>query len=358
MSSLKQIALYAAYDLIYYISEIIPEMELVRRLHPSDVINGDKVKIVICPDNDYAVKFRETRKDLFLIGVKYTVGYSEDAQYIAGLEFCKRSSCNLVLVRNLKDSISPHESYMVVTPEESRYHVTKDKDEAFSGLMTMAKNRSHLTFTRSTVISGESVPWESNLVPNALRTVVDYCIKRGAYKPFRGATVGHFACKLEETVFLTSKRRTNFNDLKDIGLVKVVTDGPDSVIAYGSKPSVGGQSQRIIFGDHKEMDCVVHFHCPIKEFSEVPQVSQYLFECGSMECGTNTSNGLKQFGNLKAVYLQEHGPNIVFNHEIDSQEVIDFIENNFDLDKKTGGFVSIEHGLQTPSVLDAAKELL
>jgi hypothetical protein len=46
----------------------------------------------------------------------------------------------------------------------------------------------------------------------------------------------------------------------------------------------------------------------------------------------------QQFGNLKAVMLNNHGPNIVFNKNTDPQEVIDFIERNFDLSQKTGGY--------------------
>ena len=40
----------------------------------------------------------------------------------------------------------------------------------------------------------------------------------------------------------------------------------------------------------------------------------------------------------KAVFLDKHGPNIVFPKDIDPQEVIEFINANFDLDKKTGGY--------------------
>lgn len=111
------------------------------------------------------------------------------------------------------------------------------------------------------------------------------------------------------------------------------------MLAYGAKPSVGGQSQRIVFKDHPGLDCIVHFHVPKLESSNVPTVSQREFECGSHECGQNTSKGLKQFGNLYAVYLDNHGPNIVFNRNINPQEVIDFIKRNFDLSKKTGGLV-------------------
>lgn len=196
------------------------------------------------------------------------------------------------------------------------------------------------SFNRSTVVDGELIPWESDLIPDALRTVVNHCINFNAYKPFRGATVGHFACKVNENTFLTSVRKSNFNDLSKNGLVKITTDGPDSVIAYGAKPSVGGQSQRMIFHNHKDYDCIVHFHVEKRKDSLIPIVSQREFSCGSHECGINTSNGLKQFGNLSAVYLDNHGPNIVFHRSINPQEVIDFIEDNFDLDQKTGGYVS------------------
>lgn len=281
-------------------------------------------------------KIRKTRKDIFLVAFKQTCGLSESEQYIAGLDLCKKSSCNLVLANDQKTLLN-----MVITPEESKYHVTTNRLEALHGLVEMTKLRSHLMFTRSTVVAGDPIPWDSDLVYPSLRTVVNHCIKQSAYKPFNGVTVGHFACKLNETTFLTSIRKTNFNDLSKNGLVKVVTDGPDSVIAYGAKPSVGGQSQRIIFHDHSDYDCVVHFHCEKKESSLVPVVSQREVECGSHECGRNTSNGLKKFGNLSAVHLDQHGPNIVFHHSINPQEVIDFIDENFDLSTKTGGFVSI-----------------
>lgn len=250
------------------------------------------------------------------------------------------------------------------------------------------------------------VPWSSDLVPATLRSVVDHLIAQGAYKPFQGATVGHFACKLPKQrcescawqytvgfpgktpicgmcggtgyvkgdTFLTSQRKTNFNDLAKLGLVMVRTDGPDSVLAYGAKPSVGGQSQRILFGDHPEYDCVVHAHVPLKrrcvcehvveehdsqtetcakcdcrewvwQWPAIPTVSQREFECGSHQCGKNTSNGMKEFTlpsghKIMAVFLAEHGPNILFHHSAPANEICDFIDANFDLSKKTGGYVS------------------
>lgn len=298
-------------------------------------------------------KIRQKRKDIFLVAFRQTCGMTEDEMYISGLDLCKTASCNLVLANDKKSRLN-----MVITPEEARYHVTTNRLEALTGLVEMAKLRSHLMFTRSTVVEGNPISWDSDLVYPSLRRVVNFCIEQGAYKPFNGSTAGHFACKLDENTFLTSIRKTNFNDLASKGLVKVVTDGPDAVTAYGAKPSVGGQSQRIVFHEHTDYDCIVHFHCPIKDGSEVPIASQREFECGSHECGKNTSTHLKRFGNLSAVYLDQHGPNIVFHHSIDPQEVIDFIEANFDLSEKTGGFVSVRGLSQNKSTRDYAREVL
>lgn len=292
------------------------------------------ITMSLVPTNKLLGKVRKARKDIFLVAFKTTCGATEDEQYRAGLRLLKTNSCNLVLANDTKTRLN-----MIITPEEARYHVTTDRSEVLRQLVDIAKLRSHLTFTRSTVIGGVPVPWESDLVYPALRQVVNKCIELGAYKPFMGKTAGHFAVKLNDNTFLTSIRKSNFNELSKNGLVKVTTDGPDSVLAYGAKPSVGGQSQRIVFSDHKDKDydCIVHFHCPIRPNSLVPKASQREYECGSHECGKNTSNGLKQFGNLSAVYLDNHGPNIVFNHKINPEEVIRFIEDNFDLSQKTGG---------------------
>jgi len=158
---------------------------------------------------------------------------------------------------------------------------------------------------------------------------------------------------------LTSIRKSNFNNLATTGLVRVKTDGPDTVLAYGAKPSVGGQSQRTIFRDHEGFDCIVHFHCPLKTNGElihtiyrgedvtfnrspigevIAIVSQREVECGSHQCGKNTSNNLTDYGDFKVVMLDNHGPNIVFKRSIDPQIIIEFIERNFDLGKKTGGY--------------------
>ena len=303
-------------------------------------INGEpaEYQLRLTPSEKILDCFRKGatgRKDIFLVACKQTAGASEAEQYRQALLMLKRSGANLVLANDAVTNVN-----FVVVPEEAVYGLSTDREVTLRELVEIALLRSHLTFTRSTVVSGEAVGWDSELVPPALRTVVDHCIAVGAYKPVNGATAGHFAAKLSDTRFLTSRRKTNFNQLFNIGLVLVETDGPDSVIAYGSRPSVGGQSQRIVFSEHPGLDCIVHFHCPLKEGSLVPVVSQREFECGSHECGQNTSRGLGEFGLLKAVYLDNHGPNIVFSKDVDPAKVSAFIDQNFVLGQKTDGYQS------------------
>lgn len=277
--------------------------------------------------------FREKRKDIFLVAFSTTSNASKEEMFLKAQRVMKQNSANLVVAND----IGTRKNF-IATPEESIYSETEDRDILVKELVEISLLRSNLTFTRSTVVDGKPISWNDDRVPPALRKVVDYCIEQGAYKPIQGKTAGHFAIRLSDTEFLTSIRKTDFNDLKDVGLVYVKTDGPDTVLAYGAKPSVGGQSQRIVFKDHPGKDCIVHFHCPKKEDSDIPVVSQREYECGSHECGKNTSRGLKYYldGKIAAVMLDNHGPNIVFSKNEDPEVVIEFIKNHFDLSKKTG----------------------
>lgn len=297
------------------------------------------------PNRKIVSKFRKDavagmspRKDIFAIACKTTTGATPQEQYDAGLRLLKENSLNLVLAN---DTVTRNN--MIITPEEASYCETTDRETVIRELMEMAYYRSQLTFTKSTVIDGNPVAWDDPQIPDSLRTVVNHCIEAGAYKPFLGVTAGHFACKIADNVFLTSRRKTNFNNLSTTGLVQIVTDGPDKVVAMGAKPSVGGQSQRIVFAEHPEKDCIVHFHCPPKrDVNPFLTVSQREYECGSHECGKNTSQGLTSMMNypdIDCVMLDKHGPNIVFHHSIDPERVIDFIDTHFDLTAKTGGYV-------------------
>jgi hypothetical protein len=287
--------------------------------------------MLLTPAKKILGKIRKERKDIFLVAFKTTCGASEDVQFLTGLNLLKTNSCNLVLANDTKTRLN-----MIITPEQARYSVTTDRQAVLEELVTMTLARSELTFTRSTVVEGEPISWNSHLIPPSLRLVVNHCIKAGAYKPFNGSAVGHFAVRLNKSDFITSKRKSNFNNLDETGMVLCRAEDDNSVIAYGSKPSVGGQSQRIVFKDHPDTDCIVHFHCPPKPGAEVSVRQQKLFECGSHECGKNTSQGLREDEpGIKCVYLDNHGPNIVFNRKMDHQKVIDFIDRNFDLSKST-----------------------
>lgn len=288
-------------------------------------------ELLLWPAEKLVKKIRKERKDIFLVAFKTTCGATEDEQFLTGLHLLKTASCNLVVANDTQTRVN-----MIITPEQARYHVTKDRELVLRELVKMTLSRADANFTRSTVVDGEAIPWNSHLIPASLRVVVDHCIKKGAYKPFNGATVGHFAVKVNKTDFITSKRKVNFNELDQVGMVLCRAEDQDSVIAYGAKPSVGGQSQRIIFKDHPGTDCIVHFHCPPKPNAKLSVREQKWFECGSHECGKNTSIGLKEaVPGIKCVYLDKHGPNIVFNRSIHPQQVIDFIEENFDLSKST-----------------------
>lgn len=299
-------------------------------------------RLTLTPADKLVGKIRKERKDIFLVAFKTTTGATPQEQYLAGLDLLKKNSCNLVLAN---DTVTRNN--MIIAPEETRYFETTDRNDAIAGLAKMIVARMNNTFTRSTVVGTEAdtVPWDSPLVPENLQTVVNHCIARGAYKPFNGSTAGHFAVRLGPNEILTSKRKRNFNDLANIGLVRVEYDGLNKVIAHGAKPSVGGQSQRIVFDEHPDLDCIVHFHCPLKANprDDINVAPQWQNECGSHQCGQNTSRNLRApTGSIYAVMLDGHGPNIVFSRHAPADEVIDFIEANFDLEAKTGGLVEPE----------------
>lgn len=279
------------------------------------------------------------RKDVFLVGFKTTAGASFREQYLAGLNLLKSSSANLVLANDVLTRQN-----MIIVPEEAHYGGGTDREAVLRELVEMTSARAGLTFTRSTVVGSEQdlVSWADSRIPSSLREVVDYCVSRGAYKPFRGSTAGHFAVKVGGGEFFTSLRKRDFNQLARTGLVRVVAVDQDTVIAHGAKPSVGGQSQRIIFREHEDVDCIVHFHCPLKAgVYDVPIRPQRLVECGSHQCGENTSAGLYEVvPGIKAVMLNNHGPNICFNRQASPADVIAFIESRFDLADKTGGPVA------------------
>jgi hypothetical protein len=313
-------------------AELQPAGKQFERLKTNYDIAGLEVAALrLKPAEKLIRKIRETRKDIFLVGFKTTTGATPDQQFEAGLRLLKQSSCNLVLANDLHTRLN-----MIITPEQARYAMGRPRLDVLDELVDMTRRRSCLRFTRTKLTEGKPFDFASSSVPSPLREAVEHCVSRGAYRPFLGKTVGHFAVRIDDQHFLTSIRGSDFNRIRDVGMVHVEAVNDHEIIAYGAKPSVGGQSQRIIFREHPETDSIVHFHCQIKSSSEVPVRSQREYECGSHECGQNTSSGLKKFGKIWAVMLDRHGPNIVFNSkETSGAEVIEFIEQHFDLTRQT-----------------------
>jgi hypothetical protein len=293
-------------------------------LHPADKIIG---------------RIRKERKDIFLVGFKTTAGASAHEQYEAGLLLLKKNACNLVLANDVHTRLN-----MVIAPELARYYETTDRDAALRGLLDMTIKRSQLSFSRTTVVVNTAqdgdVPlleWDDPMVPISLRMVVDHCVTRGAYRPFNNVTVGHFAFRSlsQSNRLYSSRRKRNYNLPGEKDLVAVDSNG--EVIAHGAKPSAGTRSQWAVLQAFPEYDCIVHFHCPLKAGSEVTVRPQHDFECGSHECGENTVAGIRRFveRRIGAVMLDKHGPNIIFHRHLDPQLVIDFIEKNFDITKRS-----------------------
>ncbi|MDX2028531.1 MAG: class II aldolase/adducin family protein [Alphaproteobacteria bacterium] len=281
-------------------------------------------------------KIRRDRKDLYLVLASQTSGASAEDQYATALDMMKSNHANLVLAHDKQTGLN-----MVVVPEEAYYAKTADVKEAVGWLAKIATARAGLTFTHSTVLADAPlVPWQSPEISTNLRDVVNFAVDQGAFKTFRGRTAGHFALRgAHEGEFLTSGRGRNFNRLSETGLVRVFAKGSEEVVAHGVKPSVGGQSQRIIFGLNPQLSNIVHFHCPMlsRPANSIPVREQWPYECGSHECGKNTADGLREVSpGIHAVMLENHGPNIVFGNEIPAPAVIDFIRRNFDLQSKTG----------------------
>lgn len=294
-------------------------------------------QLQLTPAQKVVSRFRATRKDLFLVAFKTTTGATPDEQYRAGLALLKKNSVNLVLAN---DTVTGRN--MVVVPEEARYHETLDREEALAGLVEMALLRSANTFTRSKVVSDQGVAWSDPVIPDNLRAVVEHCIARGAYKAFEGKTVGHFAVRGPDGTIITSRRKSNFNHLPETGMVRIRPIGNDVVEAEGGKPSVGGMSQKIIFDQHPAAHNIVHFHCPLRPeaVDRISLRSQRANECGSHQCGLNTSQGLAEAEDgIQAVMLDNHGPNIVYGKDVPAERVIAFIERHFDLTAKTGGLI-------------------
>ena len=249
------------------------------------ISSSDSAVLALTPHDKIIQKIRKKRKDILLVGFKTTCGATKEEQFHRGLKLCKDASANIVFVNDVdKDRITTLKSKIIekeklesilkyqhdisinllklekeildlqnnglVTPEESSYWYNT-RDEALDALVQMVLDRSHLHFTRSTVVDAETVPWNvqarecvqlidrsqslpllplgklidipNPIIPETFRTVFDWVRSQGAYKlgPTKN-TVGHFGIKLGPNEFLTSKRKTDFNKIEEVGLVRVL----------------------------------------------------------------------------------------------------------------------------------------
>lgn len=301
------------------------------RLKTSD---GD-VLLSLYPAAKVIGKIRKLRKDIFLVGFKTTANVSEDEQYKLGLDLLKKNSCNLVLANDIQTRKN-----MIVAPELAKYETTTDRTKVAESLVDISLHRATNSFTRTRITPGYLVKWNHPDVPMSLKMVVDWCVANKAYKPFNNVTVGHFGFKPEAGYMWSSRRKKNFNNVKDRDLVIVDFRDDREQLAYGEKPSAGARSQYMALSKFPNLNCVVHFHCPLKENSVVAKMAavrpQRNFECGSHQCGENTADGMVKINdNLAVVMLDKHGPNIVFSSSTNPSDVVDFIQDNFDLSKST-----------------------
>ncbi len=316
----------------------VPSGKTAPRMHSREI--DETTAIDLTPADKILTRIRSKqaenpRKDIFLISCKTTDGVADEEMVLRGIASMKAASCNLVLVNDVK-----HRRNCVVTPEQAAYGWTYDRDSIVKELVDIALHRAQGEFIRTHVVDGTLIPLGNT--PHAFEQVVGHAIKAGAYKDIvgNGKTVGHFAYNPGPGVLFSSRRHTFFPGDGGTNLVRVQFT-PGLVSAFGAKPSAGARSQMQLFEDHDEYDCVIHFHCPLRpEVETVNRREQRLHECGSINCGINTSQGIQTVQldgfTIGVVMLDNHGPNILFRGGDDPDEIVRYIEATFDLSRHTG----------------------
>ena len=82
----------------------------------------------------------DDHKHIFLVAFKNTVNKTPEEMYLAGLNLCKKASCNLDFVN---DTVNMRN--MIVTPEEATYADGWERNSALQELVEMTVLRSHLS---------------------------------------------------------------------------------------------------------------------------------------------------------------------------------------------------------------------
>lgn len=281
------------------------------------------------PTDKVISKIRIKRPDIFLIGFKTTTNKSSEDQFLIALKMMKSTKCNLVLAN---DTVTRNN--MVITPEETIYHETNNREDVLVGLSDMIKLRNNLTYNTSKFEKMDSIDIKN--APNTFKDVVSFLINNGGFieNNGNGFTPGHFCYKNSDNSFVSSQRKANHNLVFTEGMSLVEVNDDLFTVKGDRKASVGARSQWLVLEENPGFDCIIHTHNPLKDGSKLPITEQRPFQCGSLECGLNTVNNMGDFGNIKAVYLDKHGANILFKSNIDPKEVIEFVKNNIELGVK------------------------
>ena len=294
--------------------------------------NEGDITLELTPTEKIIRNIRVKRPDIFLVGFKTTTNKSSEEQFYIGLKMMKQSKCNLVLAN---DTVTRNN--LIITPEESIYSNTINREDALNELVEMYTSRLDATYNRTKHI--DEYNYDMSSTSETFQTVLKFLIDNGGYICNNGNnfTPGHFCEKKNNNSFYSSQRKANHNLVFDEGLSLVkVENNNDNFTVYGRrKASVGARSQWLLLQDNPDYDCIIHTHNPIKENSDIPVAEQKPFQCGSLECGMNTLNNLKEYDNIKAVYLNKHGSNIMFKSTDNPDNIIQFIKDNLKLGVKT-----------------------
>lgn len=287
----------------------------------------------LVPKQKIISKIRKYRPDIFLVGFKTTTGLDKNHQFLRALKMMKSVKCNLVFANDVVTR-----NNMIITAEESIYGDSPDRNFSLDTLVEMINMRADLTYTHSNWIPENSTKLEGN-TPFSFQKVLRFLVDNGGFieNNSNGFTPGHFCYRTGPNTFLSSQRKANHNLVFVEGVSKVSVNKNGEFTVIGKrKASVGARSQWLMLEKYSSegYDCIVHTHNSLKDDSKVHSIPQKPFQCGSLECGMNTLNGLKDYGPVKAVFLEKHGINILFKSETHYDHVINFIKKNIKLWEK------------------------
>jgi len=295
-----------------------------------ETVLGD-IKLEFTPADKVIKKIRIKRPDIFLVGFKTTTNKTLDDQFLIGLKMMKSTKCNLVIANDVVTRRN-----LIITPEETYYGNTTNRQDLLTEFVEMFTSRVNGTYNRSVLDVSENFPISK--CSETFQKVVKWLTKNQGYieNNGNGFTPGHFCERLTQNSFVSSQRKANHNLVFEEGMSIVEVCVDDTFVVHGKrKASVGARSQWLLLQNNLGYDCIIHTHNPLKEGSLIPITPQKPYQCGSLECGLNTLNHLGEFDEIKAVYLDKHGANIMFKSTSNPDTIIEFIKNNLELGIKT-----------------------